>query len=79
MLSPPVAQQVKDPTLSVKIQVQSLASFSGLRIRHSHKLQHRSQMQLRSSVAMAEAQGSGAALIQPLTRELPYAAGAAVI
>ena len=34
-------------------------------------------MQLRSSVAMAEAQGSGAALIQPLTRELPYAAGAA--
>ena len=38
------------------MQVGSLASLNGFRIQCGHKLQHRSQMSLRSSVAMAMAQ-----------------------
>ena len=38
----------------------------------------RSQMRLGSGIAVAVAQSSGTALIQPLTWELPYAAGAAL-
>ena len=38
---------------SVRLQVQSLASLSGLKIQHCFKLQCRSQMQLRSSIAVA--------------------------
>ena len=37
---------------SVQMEVESLASFSGLRIWHCHKLQHRSQMQLGSGTAV---------------------------
>ena len=49
-----VAQWVKNTTpLSMRMQVQSLALLSGLRIWLCHKLQHRSQMQLRSCVAVA--------------------------
>ena len=51
-----MAQQVKDLTIvSVRVQVRSLASLSGLRIQHCHKLQRRSKMRLRSSVAVAVA------------------------
>ena len=53
---PIVAQWVKDLTLSLRIQIQSLASPSGIRIGLCHKLQHRSQMQLRSSAAVVVAQ-----------------------
>ena len=49
-----MAQQVKDPSVvSVRMWIQSLASFSGLRILHCYRLQHRSQMQFGSCVAMA--------------------------
>ena len=48
---PFVAQQVKDPTLSLRLWVQPLALLSGLRIWCCYKLWHRSHMQLRSSVA----------------------------
>ena len=41
--------------MSMRMRVQSLASFSGLRIRHCHKLQCRSQMRLGSSIAVAVA------------------------
>ena len=41
--------------VSVRMQVQSLASLSELRIWHCCKLQHSLQMQLRSDVAMAVA------------------------
>ena len=54
---PIVAHWVKHPpdVVSVRMRVQSLASLSGLRIECSccHKMPHRSQMWLRSGVAMA--------------------------
>ena len=60
------------------MKVRSLALLSGLWIQHGCKLQHRSQMRLGSSVAMAVVYASSAALIHPLAQELPYAAGAAL-
>ena len=41
------------------MQVQSLASLSGLRIQHCHKLQHRSQMRLGSGIAVAVVKAGG--------------------
>ena len=41
--------------MSLRMQIQSLASFSGLRIWHCPELCHRWQMQLRSSIAVAVA------------------------
>ena len=57
-----MAQRVKNPS-SVRMQIQSLASLSGLRNHHRHKLQCGSQMR-RPAVAV---------LIQPLAWELSYA------
>ena len=50
-----VAQQVnKEPDIvSMKMWVPSLASLGELRIQHCCKVRHRSQMQLRSGVAVA--------------------------
>ena len=42
--------------VAMRMQVQSLASLSGLRVWHCHKLQRRSQMLLRSSIAVAVVQ-----------------------
>ena len=42
----------------MRMQVRSLALLSGLRIQHCHKLQHRLQMWLGSSVAVAVAVAS---------------------
>ena len=39
--------------VSMRMQVGSPASLSGLRIQHCHELRHRSQVQLRSGVAVA--------------------------
>ena len=58
----------------MKMWVQSLASLSGLRIQYCRKLQLSLQRWLRFGVAVAWA--PTAALIGPLARELPYAAGA---
>ena len=57
--------------MSVRVWVRSLASLSGLSIRHCYKLPRRSQMPTRCRWATA-------ALIQPLVWELPYDAGAAL-
>ena len=51
-------QRVKNTTVSMRMQVQSLASLSGLRIWCCCELQHRSQMQLGSGVAAAAALGT---------------------
>ena len=48
-----VAEGQEPDTVSVKTQVQSLASLGGLRIQHCHELQHKLQMQLSSGVAVA--------------------------
>ena len=61
-----------------KDMVRSLVSFSGLWIWHCHKLWCRSQMRLRSGVAIAAAQAFTAALIPSLAWEFPYAARAAI-
>ena len=42
-------------TVPVRIRVRTLASLSGLKIHHCHKLRHRLQMWLRSIVAVAVA------------------------
>ena len=54
-----MAQQVKNPTQSTRMGVRSLASLSGLRIRHCHSLQRRLQMQLQSDVAVAVVYAGG--------------------
>ena len=43
----------------MRTQVQSLASFTGLMIWHCRELWHRSQMQLRSGVALAVVEAGG--------------------
>ena len=48
-----MAQQVKNPTMSMRIQVESMALLSGLRIWHCHKRWHKLQMSLGSGVAEA--------------------------
>ena len=58
--------------------LQFLASLSGLRIWHHHKLWHRSKMWLRYAVAMAVAQAAAVALISTLAWELPYVARVAI-
>ena len=45
--------RLRTQLVSVRVQVQSLASLNGLRIWHCHKLQRRSQMRLGSGVAVA--------------------------
>ena len=54
MLRSPVVVQRKRIRLgTMRLRVQSLASLSGLRIRHCRELWHRSQMRLGSDVAVA--------------------------
>ena len=62
----------------MRMQVRSLASLTGLQSRCCHKLQHRSQMQPRSNVAVAVVLATVVAPIRPLTQELPYAIVVAV-
>ena len=44
--------------VSMRMQIQSLASLSGLRVQHYHELWYRSQMRLGSGIAVAVVQGS---------------------
>ena len=62
----------------MRIWIQSLASLSGLRIWCCHELWGRSQMRLRSRIALAVAWPVAAALIRPLAWELPCASGMAL-
>ena len=55
--------------VSMRMQVQSLASISGLRIWHCHKLHQRLQLQLRSGVTMTVALAYILAPIQALAWE----------
>ena len=63
--------------VSVRMQVQSLALLSGLRIQHCHK-RLRLQMQLGSSIAIAMLWCAATAPIQPLAWEIPCATGETV-
>ena len=64
--------------VSVRKWVQFLASLNGSRIQRCHKLWHRLQMELRSSVTVAVAQAPAVAPIRPLAWELPDTTGVAV-
>ena len=66
-------KQIQPGTMS--LQVRSLASLSGLRIRHCRELWCRLQMQHRSSIAVAVV--SATTRIRPLAWELPYVTEAA--
>ena len=55
LVVPIVAQQKQIWLVSMRLQVRSLASLSGLQIWYCHELQCRSQMQLRSGIAVAVA------------------------
>ena len=59
----------------MRLQVRSLASLSGLKIWHGRELWCKSQMQLRSGIAVALAK---ARPIGPLAWEPPYATGVAL-
>ena len=60
------------------MQVQSLASLSGLRFWHCHELWCRLQMWLRSRVAAAVAWLEASTLTGPVAWEFPYSTGAAL-
>ena len=75
---PVVAQQVKNYTGSLRMQIRSLASLNGSRIWCCCKLWYRSQMWLLSDVAMAGRRLAAAAPIRPLAQELLYTTGAAL-
>ena len=71
----------------MRMQIQSLAVLSGLRIWHCHELQCRLQMWLRSGVAVAVVsikllwlwhRLAAAARIRPLAWELPHTEGVAL-
>ena len=75
---PSVAQQKRIWLASVRMQVQSLALLSGLRILHCRELWCSSQTQLGSHAAVAVARPVATAPIWPLAWELPCAAGVAL-
>ena len=72
---PIVAQWVR---IRCRMWVRSLASLTGLWSQHCRKLKDRSQMQLKSPVAVAVVLSSTAVLIWPLDQKLPCTAGAAI-
>ena len=72
----PVMVQWKRSQLgTMRLQVQSLASLSGLRIRCCHELWFRLQMQLRSAGIWLWRRPAAVALIRPLAWEPPCAVG----
>ena len=62
----------------MRLQVQSLASISGLRIRRCHELWCGSQTRLRSGVAWLWCRPAATAPIRPVAWEPPHAAGVAL-
>ena len=60
------------------MQVQSLASVSGLGIQHCCELWCRLKMQLRSCIAVAVVYAAAIALIRPVAWEFLYAPGVAL-
>ena len=59
----------------MRARVRSLASFSGLRIRHCHELWCSLQTWLRSGLLCLWHRPAGTAPIRPLAWKLPYAVG----
>ena len=68
--------RLRTELVSLRMQACSLASLSKSRIRHCHKLQHRSQMWLRSGVAVAVAEASSCSSDSTPSLAMSYATGA---
>ena len=62
----------------MRMQVQSPASLSGLRIQRCHELWYRLQTRLGSHIAVAVVQASNCSSNSTLSVELPYTVGAAL-
>ena len=75
---PAVAQWKLIQLVSMRMRLQSLASFGGLRIQCHHELWYRSQTQLGSCNAVAVGRLAAAIPVWPLAWELPYAMDAAL-
>ena len=70
-----MAKQRKIRLGILRLQVQSLALLSGLRIQHCHELWCRSQTWLKSGIAVLWCRPAAVAPIRPLAWEPPYAVG----
>ena len=75
---PVMAQQKRIWLVTMRTQVWSLASVSGLRIPHCHELWCSSQMRFGSGVAVAWLRPVATALIQSIAWEPPYATSVAL-
>ena len=75
---PTVAQQLRTWLVSMRMQVRSLASLSGLRIEHCHKPWCRSWMRFGPALLWLWRRQVAAAPIRPLVWELPHAEGTAL-
>ena len=73
-----MAQWKRIPLGTMRLRVQSLASLSGLKIKHCHELWCRLQTWLRSQVVWLWHRLEATAPIRPLTWEPPYASGTAL-
>ena len=63
----------------MRMQLQSLALLSGLRIGYCCELWCRSQTCLRSHVAVAVVEAGRCSSVGPVAQELPYTAGVALL
>ena len=73
-----MGQQKRIQLGTMRLQVQSLASLSGLRIQHRHELWCRSKTRLGSGALWLWCRPAAVALIRCLAWEPPYAADAAL-
>ena len=73
-----MAQQKRISLGTMRLQLQSLASLSGLRIWHYHELRYRSQTRFRSALLWLWHRPAAVAPIGPLAWEPPCAARAAL-
>ena len=74
----PIVAQQWFPLGTIRLQIQSLALLSGLKIWRCHKLQARWQTQLESHIAVAVAQEAAVPQTRPPAWESPYAVSAAL-
>ena len=75
---PIVALWLKNPLVSIRTGVQSLALLNGLRIRHCHELWCKLQTQLGSGILWVWRRPAARVPIQHLAWESPYTTGAAL-
>ena len=70
--------RLRTQLVSMRMQVRSLASLSGLRIQHCHELLYSSKTWLSLDLPLLWYRQAAFTLIQTLAWELPYAEGVAL-